>query len=101
VARVTAYYVLHQTGPHSPGEIVSDENIPDPGGWYAMNRSTVIGRLIGLGAIRVATTDEVAHASEVVPLAISNPFKSETGDFPDTFSHAGSPTVVEAEDLPD
>jgi hypothetical protein len=79
----TAYLCLQQVGPHSKNDVVTDASLLDPGIWLPMEKSVVMGRLLSLGAVRLATTDEVTQAgASVVPLAVSMPLKTVDGTFP-------------------
>jgi hypothetical protein len=80
---VTFYMVLTSTGNHSPGDVITDSSLLDPGIWAPMEKSVVMGRLVALGAVRVATTDEVTAAgTNVVPLSVSIPSHTVDGTFP-------------------
>jgi hypothetical protein len=68
---MTAYMVLTHTGNHEPGDVITDSSLLDPGIWTPMEKSVVMGRLISLHSVRLATTDEVTAAgTNVVPLSV-------------------------------
>jgi hypothetical protein len=80
---MTAYMVLTQTGNHTPGDVITDASLVSPGVWLPMESTTVMGRLVALGAVRLATTDEVTQAgANVVPLSVRNPLKTVDGTEP-------------------
>jgi hypothetical protein len=100
---MTDYMVLTSVGPHSPGSVVTDARIPDDHlDNQPMNRTNVIGRLLALGAVRLATDEEVAAATTtptgVEPLAVSNPIFSPDafGGFPGTFGSELDVGVIRA-----